>query len=228
MSKISIVIPTLNEARTLEKTIDRAQTGSNVEIIVVDGGSQDPTVEIARSRGVQTIVSPQPGRAAQMNAGGAIATGNILLFLHADTHLPPEYDKAVRAALSQPHVVAGAFELNIDSSLPSLRWVEKMVSARSRFLQLPYGDQALFLQTSLFEELGGFPNFPIMEDFEFVRHLKRRGKIAIVPTAVLTSPRRWLKLGVFRTTFINQAIVFGYFLGIPPTQLRRWYRGIRH
>jgi rSAM/selenodomain-associated transferase 2 len=228
LSKISIIIPTLNEATTLDATLRCAQTGANIEIIVVDGGSQDHTVECARSRGLKVILSPQPGRAAQMNAGAAIATGDLLLFLHADTHLPPDYDRHVRAILSQPQVIAGAFALSIDAPLPSLRWVEKMVNARSRFLQLPYGDQALFLKTSVFEQLGGFPDLPIMEDFEFVRQLKRHGKIAIASVAVLTSPRRWLKLGVFRTTLINQAIVLGYFLGVPPVQLRQWYKGIRN
>lgn len=227
MSKLSIIIPTLNEATTLDKTLRCAQTNPTVEIIVVDGGSQDRTVEIARSRGAKVIISPQPGRAAQMNAGAAIATGDVLLFLHADTHLPPEYETIVRATLAQPQVIAGAFKLKIDAPLPSLRWVERTVNARSRFLQLPYGDQAIFLKTSTFKQLGGFPELPIMEDFELVRQLKRRGKIAIAPVAVLTSPRRWLKLGVFKTTAINQAIVLGYFLGIPPIQLRGWYSNVQ-
>lgn len=226
---ISIIIPTLNEAATIEQTLHCAQTGSNVEVIVVDGGSKDNTVALVRTLGVRVILSPRLGRAAQMNAGAAIASGEILLFLHADTHLPPGYDKEVRAVLSRSHfkedgTIAGAFELKIDGTLPSLRWVEKTVNARSRLFQLPYGDQAIFLKAAIFQELGGFQDLPIMEDFEFVQRLKRKGKIAIAPAAVLTSSRRWLKLGVFKTTAINQLIVLGYFLGIPPAQLRRWYR----
>lgn len=221
---LSVVIPALNEAANLLKTLHHTQAGVDLEIIVVDGGSADNTVEIAQNAGVKVISSPKTGRAQQMNAGAAIATGDILLFLHADTHLPPGYDGMIREALSHPQIIAGAFELAIDGEGLSLRWVEKMVNARSRVLQFPYGDQALFLKTSIFQKLGGFPNLPIMEDFEFIRQLKPRGRITILPATVLTSSRRWQKLGVFKTTLINQTIILGYFLGISPTTLRRWYR----
>jgi len=222
---ISIILPVLNEAKNLEQTIARVQTGSDVEIIVVDGGSTDGTAEIARSLSTRVILSPNVGRGGQMNAGAAIATGDILLFLHGDTLLPLGYEEMARAALAQ--AIAGAFELAIDSNRPSLRWIEKTVNWRSRFLQFPYGDQGIFLKASVFREFGGFPKLPIMEDFELIRQLRRNGKIAIVPTPVLTSGRRWQKLGAIKTTAINQLIILGYFLGIPPTTLWRWYRGQR-
>ncbi|MGD2180872.1 TIGR04283 family arsenosugar biosynthesis glycosyltransferase [Lusitaniella coriacea] len=221
---LSVIIPALNEAATLLKTLHYTQIGADLEIIVVDGGSEDNTIELAQNAGVKVISSPKTGRAQQMNAGAAIATGDILLFLHADTHLPLGYDEMIREALSHPKTIAGAFELAIDGKGLPLRWVEKMVNARSRVLQFPYGDQALFLKTSVFLELGGFPNLPIMEDFEFIRQLKGQGRITILPAKVLTSGRRWQKLGVFKTTLINQTIILGYFLGVPPTTLRRWYR----
>ena len=121
-------------------------------------------------------------------------------------------------------MVAGAFDLRIDSEEPSLRLVEWGVGMRSRLFQLPYGDQAIFLTAKVFHELGGFPDLPIMEDFELVRQLKQRGRIAIMPAAVLTSGRRWQKLGVLRTTLVNQLIVAGYFVGVAPHKLMHWYR----
>jgi rSAM/selenodomain-associated transferase 2 len=221
--KISIIIPVLNEANTINGVLARILGASNVEVIVVDGGSQDETVALAQSVGVK-VIAVTGGRASQMNAGAAVATGSILLFLHADTHLPPAFDTLVRQALQNTGAIAGAFELRIDAELWGIRVIEKMVNWRSRFLSLPYGDQAIFLKASIFKEIGGFPNLPIMEDFELMRYLKRYGKIAIAPAPVLTSGRRWQKLGVVRTTLINQLIIISYFLGVPPAKLARWYR----
>ena len=167
--------------------------------------------------------SPTPGRANQMNAGAAIATGDILLFLHADTKLPHDYAGLIINTLAQPKVIAGAFELNIDSQKQSLRFIEAMVKMRSHWFSLPYGDQALFIKRSTFEKIGGFPDLPIMEDFALVKQLKRQGKIAIAPAAVTTSSRRWEKLGVWQTTIINQLIILGYYLGISPDKLRKFY-----
>lgn len=224
--KISIVIPVLNEAPTISQVISIAQTARNVEITVVDGGSSDRTPEIAKSLGVR-VVFTTPGRATQMNAGAAAATGDILLFLHADTHLPEGFDTCVRQALAKPGTVGGAFELKIDAPLPSLRLVEKGVKCRSHFLQMPYGDQAIFLKTATFNQIGGFPDLPVMEDFEFVRRLKKQGRIAIVPQPVLTSARRWQQLGVLKTTAINQIVIIAYFLGVSPDRLGIWYKDKR-
>ncbi len=222
--KISIIIPVLNEAATITTTCHRIQNTPGVEILVVDGGSTDATVELATQCGVKVIQSSQMGRAKQMNLGASFATGDILLFLHADTRLPQGYADLVRSSLAQPQSIAGAFQLAIDSPASSVRLVEMMVNLRSRLFSLPYGDQAIFLKASVFQELGGFSPLPIMEDFEFVQRLKRQGKITIIPAYVLTSSRRWQQLGVLRTTLINQAIIIGYFLGVPPQQLLRWYR----
>jgi rSAM/selenodomain-associated transferase 2 len=221
---ISIIIPTLNEAKNIEKTLLNFQNKPDIEIIVVDGGSQDKTVKIVQKLGVKIICSPVVGRAQQMNFGAAAATGEILLFLHADTQLPLGYQEMVRSALSQPKIIAGAFQLAIEGQQKSLRLVETMVNWRSRFLSLPYGDQSIFLKASTFKKIGGFSSLPIMEDFEFIQRLKRQGKITIVPASVVTSGRRWQKLGIFRTTLINQLIILGYYLGVPPVHLARWYR----
>jgi len=221
--KISIIIPVLNEANTIEKTLTSLENASNIEVVVVDGGSQDETVALAQSLGVKVVCSAA-GRACQMNAGALAATGEILLFLHADTHLPADFAPLVRQALENSRTVAGAFKLRIDADLRGLRLIENLVNWRSRFFSLPYGDQAIFIWADIFQDLGGFPNLAIMEDFELMQRLKKRGKVTIVSASVITSGRRWQKLGVIKTTLINQLIVIGYFLGISPTQLVRWYR----
>lgn len=234
-AKISIIIPVFNEAATIEKTLTRLQDIADIEVMIVDGGSGDETVAIAHRCGKIfapssefKVISGAAGRASQMNAGAAMATGDILLFLHADTHLPSEFYTLVRQSLQNPGTVAGAFELRIDANLQGLRIIEKMVNARSHIFSLPYGDQAIFLKATTFHELGGFPDLPIMEDFELMRRLRRQGRITIVPASVLTSGRRWQKLGVVKTTLINQLIIVGYFLGIPPVQLAHWYRKTRY
>ncbi|MCC3439837.1 MAG: glycosyltransferase [Oscillatoriales cyanobacterium] len=221
--KISIIIPVLNEAATIASVISTAQNAKNVEIIVADGGSNDGTAEIATSLGVRVVSSSQ-GRATQMNAGAALATGDILLFLHADTLLPPGYDSGARLALAKPQTVAGAFELKIDARTLCLLLVEIGVNCRSHFLQMPYGDQAIFLYSAIFDQIGGFPDLPLMEDFEFVRRLKKQGCIQIVPEPVLTSARRWQQLGVLKTTAINQIVIIAYFFGVSPDRLAFWYR----
>ena len=213
----------LNEARILPTTLFQTQLATNVEIIVVDGGSQDSTVQLAQSWGTRVLVARAVGRAGQMNAGAKVATGNIFLFLHADTLLPMGFDTLVRQALEPPGIVAGAFELRIDGSLLGLRLVEYGVKARSRWLQMPYGDQAIFLKAGLFRAIGGFPQLPIMEDFELMRRLRCQGCIIILPVPVLTSGRRWQKLGVLKTTLINQIAIAAYLLGVPPKRIARWY-----
>ena len=222
--KISIIIPVLNEAPTIASVISTALEAKNVEIIVADGGSSDGTAEIAKSLGVR-VISTAPGRATQMNAGAIAATGDILLFLHADTLLPPGYDSGARLALAKPQTVAGAYALKIDAPQHSLRLVEIGVNCRSRFLQMPYGDQAIFLYSATFDKIGGFPDLPLMEDFEFVCRLKKQGRIEILPQPVLTNARRWHQLGVIHTTAINQIVIIAYFLGVSPDRLAFWYRG---
>lgn len=231
--KISVIIPMLNEANTIASTITRAQTGDNVEILVVDSGSEDGSVAKAADLGVRVVKSDR-GKAKQMNVGARAATGEILLFLHADTLLPPGYDRWIRRTIRKPNFAVGAFELAIGweetdrtrhTGFPQLQWVEWGVKWRSRLLQLPYGDQALFLKCDRFHDLSGFPEeLPIMEDFVFVRRLRKIGKAYIVPESVRTSARRWQRLGILRTTAINQVMILGYFLGISPTKLAHWYR----
>ncbi|MFW6126760.1 MAG: TIGR04283 family arsenosugar biosynthesis glycosyltransferase [Thermodesulfobacteriota bacterium] len=220
---ISVIIPALNEGKYIGHTLQRAHQGAGVEVIVADGGSADDTVRQAAAAGARVLVV-RGGRARQMNAGAQAAQGEILFFLHADTLPPPGFEQAIRVALKEPQVAAGAFRLGILGNSAGLRLIERLTDWRSRRLSLPYGDQGLFLRAELFREMGGFPELPIMEDLVLVRRLRRRGRIVTLPLAVATAGRRWQALGIWRTTLINQIMLAGYYLGIDPAVLARWYR----
>lgn len=226
-NRISVIIPVLNEVQQIQGAIASACTPWT-EIIVVDGGSTDDTVALSQSLGVTVIASP-PGRACQMNIGAKSATGDILVFLHADTRLPQGFESLISKALSQPIAtgqvpIAGAFAVRIDAPQPALRWIERGINWRSRVLQMPYGDQAIFLRARVFQETGGFSELPIMEDFELIRRLQQRGSITLVDKPVVTSARRWLQNGILQTTLINQLVILGYFLGVNTEHLVRFYR----
>ena len=223
---ISVIIPTLNEARLLPATLARLAKERQCQVIVSDGGSRDGTCDIAKSHGCRVVSGP-PGRGRQMNGGAALADGGILLFLHADTELPRDFATMVEAALLVKGVSGGAFSLKIAGDQPSLKVIAALATLRSRLLQLPYGDQALFTTSRIFRSIGGFPETPIMEDVVFVRRLRTLGRIRILPETVTTSSRRWDRLGVVRTTLINQLIFIGHGCGIADTTLARWYQRLR-
>jgi rSAM/selenodomain-associated transferase 2 len=224
MKLTSIIIPVFNEEAIITTTLSKLQHTSNIEIIVVDGGSIDNTVKLVSVLGINIIKSPVSGRAYQMNFGAKIAKGEILFFIHADSKLPENYVNLIHNSLANPNIVAGAFELAIDSKKRQFRIIEKLVNWRSHILSLPYGDQGIFIKKEIFEELGGFSNLPIMEDFELMRRLQKRGKITIIPAKITTSARRWEKIGIWRTTLINQLIIIGYYLKISPEKLKKLYQ----
>ena len=220
---ISIIIPTLNEAESIATTMKSAQAGTEIEIIVVDGKSSDGTGEMAKGLGAR-LLTITGGRAKQVNGGAMAASSDVLLFLHGDTRLPAEFDKHVLNLLTVPGTVAGAFALGIDGPETGLRIIEKLANFRSSFFQMPYGDQAIFLKTSLFRSIGGFPDMPIMEDFVFMQRVKKEGRVVIAPVAVTTSSRRWKELGILKTTLINQVVLLAYLFGSSPERLACWYR----
>lgn len=224
--KISVIIPAVNEAKDLRQILKAAQSGQPHEIIVVDGSSADETVNVARSMDAIVLSAPRC-RALQMNRGAAVATGEILLFLHADTLLPFDYAAQIPAMLGKPGVAGGAFAFALANDFAGRRIVEWTTNWRARQWQFPYGDQALFVRRETFVQLGGFPEMPLMEDYEFVRRLRRLGRIAIAPSAAITSGRRWQRLGWVRTTLFNRAIILAYHLGVSPARLAGWYRGRR-
>jgi len=220
---LSVIIPAINEEAFIADAVASAGPAENVQVLVVDGGSTDATVHIARDAGAWVLEAPK-GRALQMNAGAEAASGRALLFLHADTCLPQGYQIHVKRILSRPGVSAGAFRLGIRAPGVSMRIVEHIANLRSRFLQMPYGDQAIFLEKRIFQKVGGFPEIPIMEDFALMKRLAKLGRIAPVPAAVSTSARRWLRMGVWRATWINQLVVAAYVLGFSPRRIQKFYQ----
>ena len=223
---ISVIIPTLNEEGVLAKTLSRLSSGDNLEIIVADGGSEDATVEIAESLGAQVVFSPK-GRGIQLNRGVEASSGELLLFLHGDTMLADGFAPLIRHTMERPDCGAGAFSLKIDSTRLSLSLVAYCANMRSRLLQMPYGDQGIFTSRNMYDRVGGFAEVTIMEDYIFIRNLRKHGKIYILDEAALTSARRWQNMGVIRTTLINQLIVIGYSCGIKLPTLAHWYQRLK-
>lgn len=219
---LSVIIPALDEADTLRETIQTADD-PDAEIIVVDGGSTDDTRRVAEASGATLLVSKK-GRALQQNKGAGAANGKVLLFLHADTRLPCRYVNHIFETLLPGATAAGAFRFRTDSKLPLMKAVEFIANFRAQFLQLPYGDQGLFVSKDRFQAVGGFPEMPVAEDLSMVRRLKKCGRIRIAGAHAVTSGRRWRRLGVLRTTWINQVILAGCYLGISPGTLASLYR----
>ncbi len=226
MSAIAVIIPALDEAAQIAATIASARAPGVREIVVVDGGSRDETVAVARAAGARVISAPR-GRARQMNAGAACTTAPILLFLHADTRLPPGFDEAVMRALADPQVAGGRFDVRLEPSSPLLALTAALINLRSRFSRLSTGDQAQFLPRAVFEAVGGFPDLPLMEDLALSRALKRRGRIACLRARVTTSSRRWVQDGPLRTILLMWRLRYLYWRGVPAETLKRRYRDTR-
>jgi rSAM/selenodomain-associated transferase 2 len=219
--ELSIVIPTLNEADILATTLKPLNRRTN-EIIVVDGGSHDQTVQVARQY-TPHVVTSRRGRGLQLDVGARQSKGKVLVFLHADTQLPLRYEQLINEVLSDPRIVFGAFHLKIHPSSPALDTISFMANLRSRFLSLPYGDQALFVRRTAYFQAGGFQDWPIMEDVNLVQRLNRAGHFKLARGAVQTSARRWQREHFAYTTMRNWSLLIRYALGVNPHHLSRHY-----
>jgi rSAM/selenodomain-associated transferase 2 len=219
---ISVIIPTLNEEAYLPVALRQLVDRPDVELIVVDGGSTDRTVEIAQQFTPYVFVTPSH-RAEQMNTGARHATGDILLFLHADTFLLAGALEEIQRRIIGDGAVGGAFDLNIDSPRRFCKFIARISSRRARMLKLPYGDQGVFVWRQVFEALGGFPKIPIMEDIAMGCRLRRAGRMTFIRSGLVTSGRRWDANGIFKTTLVNWWVTLLYFLRVSPLRLRRTY-----
>jgi rSAM/selenodomain-associated transferase 2 len=219
--RISAIIPTLNEEAHVGASIDAARAAGIEEVIVSDGGSTDATIVIARERGA-TVVEGERIRALQLNRGAEAATSEILLFLHADTLLPPNAAGAIAEAIASGCSFGGFL---IEFAEPGLRTVAALINLRTRTTRAPWGDQAQFVARKTFAAAHGYAGYPLMEDYDFARRMKRVTRVRILPLHVVTSGRRFLRRGVLRTTLMNWWIIFNFHLGVSPATLARWYRG---
>ncbi len=230
---IAVVIPTLNEERALPRTLLSLRQLQLDEVIIVDGGSRDQTVSVARSqlRGLSrrpaTVMESARGRARQMNAGAWRARSDVLVFLHADTRLPPETRREIERVLDRDGCVGGRFDVKFDDDQGWAWIISRMINWRSRWSGIATGDQALFARRSVFEDLGGFADIPLMEDIEWTRRLKRAGAVAALRATVTTSFRRWERQGALRTILRMWLLRWLYWTGVNPDTLRRLYAAIR-
>ncbi|RJQ45302.1 MAG: glycosyltransferase [Nitrospiraceae bacterium] len=225
--KITIIVPVLNEEGLLPDSLRQFKLTSYEELIVVDGGSTDNTVSIAREFTDKVFVA-KTGRASVMNFGAQQSTGKILLFLHADCVLPEKGFQMIRETLRDRSIAAGGFFLSIDHPKAGFRIIESAANLRARSTSLIYGDQGMFLRKSVFDHIGGFADMPLMEDIEISGRLKKQGNIVFVQPPVKVSPRRWLREGIIFTTIRDWTIAFSYkFLGISPDRLIKYYKDIR-
>ena len=219
---ISVVIPVLNESKTIGSCLSRlSKQIEHHEIVVIDGGSQDSTLDIVRSFPNVKHVYSSMGRGIQMNRGARIAKGDILLFLHADTHLPPRALDKIESLMEQTGIVAGSFALSFDDSSLFLRLYS--LFSRINHILFTYGDQGLFMARLAFESIGGFREIPIMEDVEIQKRLRCLGRFVKVRSPVRTSARRFLLNGIVKQQLINIWLVFLYHAGISPFRLKRIY-----
>jgi rSAM/selenodomain-associated transferase 2 len=223
MSTISIIIPTLNEAAGIAEAIVRARAVQPAEVIVVDGGSTDGTLNLARQAGADACLTSERGRANQQNNGAAASRGDVLLFLHADCWLEPGSLAAIDVVLRDPAFVGGCFQQRIDADGLRYRWLERGDALRVKLWTLAYGDQGIFVRKSVFDRLGGFPPLRFMEDLFFMKRLRREGRFVLLDERLHVSARRWQRHGVVRQTVRNWMLTALAQAGVSPDRLARFY-----
>jgi rSAM/selenodomain-associated transferase 2 len=223
----SVIVPVLGEEELVNRQVDHIRTvgyGRQVQILIADGHPERSTLAALARPGVLAVPAPR-GRARQMNAGARQASGDVLVFLHADSSLPAGAFEAMEHVLADGRRVGGAFDLGIRSRWWSLRLIARVASLRSRLSRVPYGDQAIFLTRRAFQALGGYADMPILEEVDLMRRLRRAGlRIGFAKGRSVTSPRRWEAEGVWRRTFTNWAIILLFLLGVPPERLTRLHK----
>ena len=222
----SIIIPVLHESEIIHTQLEALKhiaTDEPFEIIVVDGSPTQDTLQVITDKTIITCLCQQ-GRGCQMNAGAARATGDILVFLHADTILPTNALLLIQKTLQNKQLVGGAFTLQIQSHNTLLRMIAAFSTFRSQITRAPYGDQVIFLRKSCFDAIGGYKDIPLMEDIDLMRRIKKKkGEIIILPHSVITSDRRWKQEGLFYTVLRDSIIIFLYWCGIPAEKLAKFY-----
>lgn len=223
----SIILPVLNEAAIIGAALDHVEAlgGSDrCECVVVDGSPDGTTIKAVAGRRAHCMTAPR-GRARQMNAGAAAAAGEVLIFLHADTRLPPNALDLIDGVMNGQGILGGAFDLRIGSERWGLRLIARIASLRSRLTRIPYGDQAIFIGRDAFHRMGGYAEIPLMEDVEIMRRIKRAGgRIGFIAEPVVTSARRWEEEGILYGTLRNWTLLSAYILGVPPEKLVKYYR----
>lgn len=223
---LSVIVPTFNEAANVAAAIESAWAAGAAEVIVSDGGSSDRTCAIAKDCAASVVDGRKEsaaGRGPQQNAGAAVATGDVLLFLHADCRLPPDAQTQIE---QQPQALGGGFAQRIDADGRRFRWLEAGNAWRGR-RGLLYGDQAIWVRREVFDRVGGFPDWPLFEDVELGRRIGRKRFGTVLPGPVVVSARRWRSRGVIRQTATNWFLLAAYRCGVSPGRLAVWYRSLR-
>ncbi len=226
--QISVIIPVVNEAEAIAGCLAQFRGLRNVEVIVVDGGSRDGTQDRTRAAGIARLVtSPKSGRSAQLNRGASLASGDVLLFLHADTFLPDGAVRMIRESLQDPGVAGGSFRMGLTEDTWMFRTIAFLSTMRSRYLGITYGDQGIYVRRAVFDRVAGFPEVALFEDSEFCAAVRKLGRFVLLEGSVRTSTRRWRRWGVVPTILWMWMLRILYLCSVSDKRLCRLYRDVR-